>query len=249
MNYWLILGPIGMIVIGILAVIYWIVKKKCNIKYFLWGGLLWFIAISAKALIDFTIMPSIYTFLTEAIPSLVTLIISIIVGLRTGFFESGISYLIIKKRFKKFKWKDAIALGIGFGAIEAIIFGLLSLSSMFLLMDPGFSSGLTEIELQMVNAYLNQDTLVIFAPWIERVFVLIAHVFATVLVIKAITTKNIKFLWFSIIYKTILDTPVPYFQALIASGGLVATYLIELYIIGMGLLGFFGLKWLKKQKA
>jgi len=248
MNYWLLLGPIGMILIGALSIIYWLRKHKSKPMLLAWGGLLWLIAILLKSVMDYTIMTQFYTFINDTIPSMLLLIVSIIVGARTGFFESGISYLMLKGRLGKAKWNDAIAVGIGFGAAEAIMLGALSLTSMLIIMDPAFISTLTSAEQALLDAQLSQNTIIILASWLERFFTLLAHVFATVLVIKPINSKKTSYLWVSILYKSLLDAPVPLLQTFI-SDSLVNTLLAESYIVLMGLIGLYGLKWLGKQKS
>jgi uncharacterized membrane protein YhfC len=49
---------------------------------------------------------------------------SLYFGLRTGIFESGITYVAVKKTgLSRTTFDEAIALGIEFGGIEAIILG------------------------------------------------------------------------------------------------------------------------------
>jgi len=249
MNNWLFLAPIGMIVVGLGFIFYWLRLHKTKFIIFAWGGLLWFIAISLKALMDGTVTQPLIEFINSLTPALMLLIVSVIIGLRTGFFESGISYLMLKGRVSKFKLSDSVGLGIGFGAFEAISLGLLTLISMSLLASPEFIASLSEEQKAIVEAQLNMSSLTIFAPWIERFFTIIAHIFATVLVIKSIQLKDKRFLWLSIGYKALLDTPVPYFQILIASDPLTMSYVVELYVIAIGVLGFYGLNWLKTKTA
>jgi hypothetical protein len=44
-----------MIAVGVIAVIYWHMKKHAGLQYFLYGAILWAIAISIKVAMDFTI--------------------------------------------------------------------------------------------------------------------------------------------------------------------------------------------------
>lgn len=248
MNYWLILGPVGMILIGLITITYWWRKHKVKLRLFTLGGLLWLITVVLKAVMDALLTTPIFEYLNNGVQILSLLILSIIVGLRTGLFESGISYVIIKLRIKKIKWKESIAVGIGFGASEALVLGLLNLITMLVLINPEILTGLSEAERLLVQSLFNQSTLIVLATWLERGFVLLVHVFATALVIKAITTKNLNYLWLSIIYKTMVDLPIPYFQLLMGQGSIIITFLTELYVVGAGLAGLYGLKWLKKKK-
>ncbi|MFA5406353.1 MAG: YhfC family glutamic-type intramembrane protease [Candidatus Nanoarchaeia archaeon] len=246
MNYWLLLSPIGMILIGLLTIIYWRTKHKSKLILFAWGGLLWFMAIMLKSVLDYTVMPYFYEFINNLWPAALLVIASITLGLRTGFFESGISYLMLKGKLKKPSWNDTIAIGIGFGASEAILFGVLSLINMLVLMNPAFMSTLSEVELTMLEAQLSQNTIIVVAAWLERFFALLVHVFATALVIKALTKSKKKFLWWSIAFKSLIDTPVLLLQSFI-SESIVNAFIAESYIVLLGLAGFYGLKWLKNQ--
>lgn len=235
-----------MVLIGLTALIYWWRKHKVKPQLFALGSILWFITITLKAVMDLLLTTSIYDFLNNTIQPASLFILSLMIGLRTGFFESGISYLVLKLKIKKIKWAESIAIGIGFGASEAIVLGSLSLLSMSLLMNPAFTAELTEVEQAAIESLFNQNTLIIFASWIERIFILFVHVFATILVIKAIKTKKLKYLWLSIGFKTIVDFPVPYFQLLVSNANLLNVYLTQLYIAGVGLAALYGLKRLKK---
>jgi len=248
MNPYLILGPIGIIIIGLGFIIYWFRKKKVKLIIFAWGGLLWFIAVTIKGLMDSFLLGPFYEMLYSVSGVLLMIVGSLIVGLRTGFLESGISYLMIKGRLKKLSWDKAIGLGIGFGATEAIALGAISLMTMLMIFNPTMLEGLSEAELATIEAAFSQNTLVSLAAWIERFFTILAHIFATALVVKSLTTKNLKYLWISIAYKSALDLPVPLFQSLISDGNLIMAFVSEAYIVAIGLIGFYALKWLKVQK-
>lgn len=242
MNQWLFFGPVSMILVGLFAIIYFHKTRRTDFILYSWGGLLWLISVGIKVILDFTITPYFLDFINSVIPSFFIVITCLFVGLRTGFFESGFSYLILKNRLKKFSFNDAVAVGIGFGATEAIILGLLSLINMLMLANPSLIASLPEAERALVEAQLNQDSLIIFAPLIERVFTILAHVFATVLIIKALISKRLNFLWMSVFYKFVLDAPVPFFQVLIADGNILMTYFVELYVMVLGLFAFFALR-------
>lgn len=205
MNQWLFLAPIGMILIGFGFIFYWHKLHKTKFIIFAWGGLLWFIAMVLKSLMDGTIMSPFIDWVNSVLPSMVIFIVSVIVGLRTGFFESGISYLMLKKRVSKFKWHESVGLGIGFGASEAIVLGVITLISMLMISSPEFLMSLSDDERLIIETQLSLSSWSIFAPWIERFFTVFAHTFATVLVIKGIQLKNINYIWVSIAYKSILD--------------------------------------------
>ncbi|HEC95793.1 MAG TPA: YhfC family intramembrane metalloprotease, partial [Euryarchaeota archaeon] len=91
------------------------------------------------------------------------------------------------------KFREAIAFGIGFGGSEAIFLGILSF--------------LNVLNLIFTNSY--EDPSILFAPIIERLFVLFSHIFSCVLVIYSVKTKKIRYFLYSIIYKSPIDGIIP----------------------------------------
>jgi uncharacterized membrane protein YhfC len=248
MNYFLILGPIGMMIIGLSAIIVYWRNNKVKISVFLVGGLLWLISITLKSVMDLFLTPELYNALYVVNSALALTVISIIIGLRTGFFESGITYLYLKRKGKKIDWNNALALGIGFGAIEAVILGLVNtmsfIAGIMILNNPLLEA----TERALVEAIFNQSTIEVLFAWLERVFTIMIHVFTTTLVVKAVNHKDKNFLWLSIIFKTLVDLPIPLFQVLVEGGSLLALYSIEAYIAALGIISFYGLKWVKNKK-
>jgi len=57
LNPYISLGSVGMVLIGLLSVIYWRRKSKAGWSYFALGAAIWVVAISAKVAMDLTITP------------------------------------------------------------------------------------------------------------------------------------------------------------------------------------------------
>jgi len=132
-NPFLLGSGIGMVLVGILSVLYWKRKTNVEMNYFFYGGFVWLIAISIKVVMDYNLSPFLYDYIS-LYGILATLIVSgIYVGIRTGILESGISYFfVIKSKLKRAGWKEAIAFGIGFGATESLFVGFSSFSSILI---------------------------------------------------------------------------------------------------------------------
>ena len=111
---YLLFAGIGMILVGILPVVYW--RKDVELKYFLFGALTWAVAIAVKVLMDLT--PLNDFLMRKFTISTFIIILGIYVGLRTGILENGFTYIASKKIEMKFR--EAIGFGIGFGGSEAI---------------------------------------------------------------------------------------------------------------------------------
>lgn len=240
-----------MFLIGLLSIVYWKRKAGVNMNLFFFGGLVWLIAISIKAVMDYTVSPEVY-YLIEPLGIASFLLVSgLYLGLRTGLLESGLSYLaVLRSELKRMEWKEAVAFGIGFGAAEAMVLGIYSfLSIITFIIFPGSIQSLpVEYQVQIMSQ-LEMDTIVIFAPMMERVFTIMAHIFATVLVVAAVRSERIDYLILSILYKTLLDGIIPWISYNMVEGDMALIYIMEMPIVIIGLIGYFGMGWLKPRFA
>jgi uncharacterized membrane protein YhfC len=244
-NPFLIISPIGMILVGLVALFYWRCKTEVPWRYFGFGALIWAIAIGIKLAMDLTITTPFYLFLSSYGALVALAGLSLYVGLRTGLLESGLSYLAVAKTgFRTMKGEQALAFGIGFGAIEAIVLGgqtLLNLAA--LIIYPQLIALLPPAQ----QAALDLPTIVVFAAILERAFVLLIHVFTSVLVVYSVMAKMIRYLVYSILFKTLVDGMLPgltsVFDASIVSG----IYAIEVPIAALGVIAFFGTRWILQK--
>ena len=244
MNPYLILSGIGMLIVGAAAPLIWWWKKGTKIEFFIYGLLLWVIAISPKFLMDFTITnPLSESLLVYGNPAY-AVVTGLYVGLRTGLLESGLSYVVIKKtRMRGADLNQAIAIGIGFGAVEAIFIGFSSFVNILaFLLYPGLIDKIPESQRDIVLQQLNQPSLMIPVPILERTFVIIIHIFALLLVFYAIKTTKIKYLIASIIYKTVVDAPIPAFQTYLNLNMPGDAYVVEAYFGILALIGLLGIE-------
>jgi uncharacterized membrane protein YhfC len=230
---WINYSPgIAMLAVGFGSMAFWFFIRRAKpviILYFLLGAALWVVAIAPKYVMDYTVTTPSYMLLANYLPPLAMLIIlSLYVGLRTGLFESGFTYLILKYTgLARMGFDDAIMLGIGFGGIEAIFFGV----QWLLGIGPLISSPSNPLS---------------YIPAFERLFALFCHVFATVLVVYSIKLNDLRLLGLSIAYKTALDGALYPLQYLFGTG-LSGIFIIEGYVAVMGILGLLGLYWISKK--
>lgn len=243
-SYLNLLSGIGMVAVGAAAITYWYLKKRPGIEYFFYGGILWAIAIAIKLIMDLTITQPIQSYLKATLPIVtVVLLMSLYVGLRTGIFESGLTYVVVKyTKLSRMSWNDAVAMGIGFGGTEAILLGLLSLLGMLTyLAVPSLFDQLppaSQVQFEIVFIPI---------PVIERLFTLFVHVFATVLVIYAVKLDDWRWLALSMGLKTILDGPLITLQYYLSFMGGYALLPIEVYVVAIGIISLAGLFWFGKK--
>lgn len=244
MNPWLILGPSGMIAVGLVSIIFWARRSHTSPRYFLWGGIVWAAAIAPKFIMDYTVTPLLSSMLLSSLGLSGGLaVIGIYVGLRTGLLECGFTYLAADRTgLKKASLDEVTAFGVGFGAAEAILIGFPSLVQLALFMtNPSLIDMIPPDLREAVLAQLNTPTWVVFAPILERAFTLFAHVFTALLVFAAVKQRRFPLFLLAFIYKSVLDAVVPYMQWVLSSSYSVATvYLIEGWVVLMGAFGLFG---------
>jgi len=219
-NPYLLFSGIGMILVGILPVVYW--RKDVELKYFLFGALTWAAAIGVKVLMDLT--PLNDFLMRKFTISTFIVIFGVYVGLRTGILENGFTYIASKKIEMNFK--DAVGFGIGFGGSEAIFLGILSFLSV--------------LNLILTKASTYEDPSILFPPIIERLFVLFSHIFSCVLVIYSVKTKKIRYFLYSIIYKSPIDGIIPWMQHNIPKT-VKGTYMMEIPVVIFGIIGLIGI--------
>ncbi len=246
----LLASGIGMMAVGIVPVLYWAKTRGVNATPFVFGGALWVAAIAPKAAIDLTMGGSISSWANSILGALgAFILLSLYVGLRTGAFESGFSYLtFLKTRLRNASYEEAIGFGLAFGGTEAILLGLGSFLNVLLFwLNPSLVEQIPVAQRESVVAALNAPSIMVFAPIVERGFTILVHLFATMLVYAAVLGQSPRLFWFSFLYRAGIDAMVPGFGRLLgeSSDPVVMTYAIELVIAIYGSLGLLGVRWLR----
>jgi uncharacterized membrane protein YhfC len=144
-------------------------------------------------------------------------------------------------RLGRMTWGHALAFGIGFGAVEALLLGVQSLANaVFAIATPALVPVGPEAIAQMNNPLLQ------LAPIVERFFAILLHIFACLLVIYAARTRQARWFWLAFAYKTGIDTIAAFAQI----RGLVTyptIWAIELVVAVWGIAGWLGIRWLHKR--
>jgi uncharacterized membrane protein YhfC len=215
-------------------------RRRPAWRYFALGALFWVITVALKFIFAIPVNPWVYRLLNVSYTDLFSpgnLAAYIYVGALTGIFEAGIATLILRKiRWGRATWDQTLGFGIGFGVVEALLLGFLSLASA--------TAALVSPDSLPVPALGNMaqagNLLMGLAPVVERFFVIIAHIFSCVLLFYAIAQREMKWAWLAILYKTILDTPAAFaaFWGVTTPSRLWA---IEGVIAMVALLGLWGI--------
>jgi len=248
----LLASGIGMMAVGILPILYWHKAKGVKPSAFAFGGVLWLAAIIPKVVMDATVTGAINAWAFSTLGYLGTIIfIILLLGLRTGAFESGFTYLtFLKTRLGSATYDEAVGFGLAFGGTEAFVLGLGSfLNILAFLLNPGLIEQIPMAQREALMAALDGPSAIVFAPIIERAFTILVHLFATVLVYVAVVRHDPRFFWASFLYRVGIDGMVPGFSILITSSSnpLLTTYLLELAIAAYGSLGLLGARSLRRR--
>jgi hypothetical protein len=75
---------------------------------------------------------------------------------------------------------------------------------------------------------------------LERGFTMMAHVYAVLLVYRGVKCEDPRSVLMAVAYKSALDAMVPLMQWLLGSGGFGMVYVVEVWVVAMGLVGLWG---------
>jgi len=246
------LGPAGMVAVGLASVIYWRKRTDAPLRFFFQGGLWWGVAMVPKFLMDIYITPGLSVWVFNSLGLVATLLVlGVYVGLRTGLLEGAAVLLAFNREgLNDLNMDGAIAFGIGFGALEAIFLGVPSLIQIAAFnLYPSMVESLTLDQLMQLLVQLNAPTWVVGAPIIERGFTLMAHVYATLLIYSGVRNNDSRSVVMAIAYKSALDAMVPLMQFLLSSRGFGMVYVVEIWVVIMGLVGLWGSRRIIKEMS
>jgi uncharacterized membrane protein YhfC len=234
-----LLPGIGMILVALVFIGY-ALSRRLGFRYLVFGGIAWIVAVALKFAWALPLNTPIYQALTGGLPAaLGQFIFYIYVGSLTGVFEVALVWLFLRyTRFGKVSWEKALAFGIGFGALEALLLGLSSLSSsLAALLAPDQFPPEALAQLALAN-----NALIGLAPIVERAATILVHTFSNVLLFYAVQTRQARWFWTAFLYKTALDS-VAAFAQFWGVNTIARIWTIESVIILFGLFAWWGTRW------
>lgn len=236
----ILLPGIGMTLVALAFVIYAARQKILGWRYLGLGALFWVLTVAVKFAFAIPVNPLVYQALgvtSDRLFSPGNLVAYLYIGALTGVFEVGLAWLILSKiRWGQASWSQTLVFGIGFGAIEAFLLGLVGFgSSLTALLSPDV------LPVSALGSLANNATLGMgLAPVVERLSVIFAHIFSCVLIFYAIASGEPKWGWLAILYKTLLDAPGG-FAAFWGANTLEKVWTLEAVIAVFGLMGLWGI--------
>jgi len=243
-----LLSGAGMMLAGLLPLMWWRYRTLVPWRDFFLGSAMWALAVSIKLVMDFSVTPLFVGWLSGIYTALgIAIITGAYVGLRTGFFESGFTYMAAARtRMKRYDFQQAVAFGLGFGCAEAFLLGLSSfLNISVILAFPQIIDLMPAAQRVAVLEALSMPSIAAIAPVIERVSTIMVHVFCSVLVIQSVRTGRAAYFMSAFLIKTAIDGMLPMLTLNFSTKSVAGIYSIEAIIAAIGLASFAGLLLLK----
>ncbi len=240
-----LISGIGMVLVGLFSIIYWQRRNKTDASFYLLGAAAWIAGVALKFAFAIAFNEKMKTLLEATFAkSVADILLYTYIGLLTGVFECGmvLLFLYLIKNLQRQSFEQAVSFGIGFGAVEAIIVGTLSLVSVsVLILFP------ESVPKDVLNKIDPSKLWTVPAPIIERISAIFIHTFSTVLIVYAFITKKFKWFWASFVYKTLVDTLAAWFALNKYGNAPIELYSIEFEFAILAVFGFVGLKILKDK--
>ncbi len=238
-----LLGGAGMVLVAA-AFIAYAAWNKLGWGYLGLGALAWVVTVALKFAWAIPTNTPVSNALSGSLPEWLTgPIFWLYLGALTGVFEVALTWLLLRyTRLGRTTWARALAFGIGFGAVEALLLGLLSLGSV---LTAVLAPAVIPYEGLAALARLN-NPLFGLAPVIERIAVVFAHIFSNLLLFYGVQKKQPGWFWLAFAYKTVLDT----FAAFAQFWGVDTVgriWPIEAILIVFGVIGWQGILWLQPR--
>jgi uncharacterized membrane protein YhfC len=209
------LSRFGLLAVGLLALFLCHQIFRVRFAVYGFGMLTWVVSVAVKFAISIPLNPPFLRYLSIHLPSsIVMFAFSLYIGLLTGIFEIFIPYVAIRfSPLRRYSVEQAIAFGVAFGAIEAILLGVTAIANSAAV-PPGL----------------------LFAGTIERITVITIHTVCCYLLFTSVRFSRIRWLLAASFIKTLLDGVAGWFHVFAPQSPDVRVkliWLLELYIILM----------------
>jgi uncharacterized membrane protein YhfC len=237
---YILLSGIGMILVAVGYVIYAAVRRL-SWAYLGLGAGAWIATVVIKFVWAVPANPPIYAALTGALPETPALLaFAIYVGSLTGFTEVLLTWLLLRyTKLGHVPWGRALAFGIGFGAVEALLLGANSVIGVVTaIVSP------SSVSLEALEQIARQTTaLYIATPVWERFFTVLIHIFANICLFYGVVRGRARWLWVSFVFKSAIDAVAAWaqFGLLATVGGLL---IVEGIVAAFGIAGWLGTRWI-----
>lgn len=205
-SYKRLLSGAGMIAAGIISGLFWQSGNVSIWWVFILGSIAWLISLVLKVswaiLLNKIIVSGINRLAGESVGKWFSWLY---IGILTGIFECGVTYLfVVKSQLKIADWNQAVAFGIAFGATEAMVLGLVSfIGTLVTILRFDHSN---PDEKKNIPKAIKQDIAIIVLPITERITTLVIHAFSCVLIVYGVHAQEAIWFWISFTFKSAIDS-------------------------------------------
>jgi uncharacterized membrane protein YhfC len=184
--------------------------------------------------------------------SIVLMFNAIVLGLLAGIFEETARYILFKWiRKSSDTWQNGIVIGLGHGAIEAILIGILAIFTLAQmtamknipdLSTMGISAEQIELVKNQIDSYWSQSSIVPYFGLMERMSAMSLHVGLSIFVLLSVLTNQKKWFWLALLWHALVDAfavfALPSFSAM--ENSTLGIFMFEslLMIVSIGWLAF-----------
>ncbi len=211
------------------------------------GGGLWIVAVALKFAWAIPINVHVYTGLRTALGvSVGDAVFFLYVGLLTGVFECGLLYLAVRfiPWLNRFDSNRALALGYGFGAIEALVIGLAALiPTLMVLYMPGTVSPTVAANVKPL------DWAIMPAATVERIGTIFVHGFTTYLIVYAVLARQIRWFWVAFLFKSAIDVVAVWGQLSFGLGSAAHIWTLEAIVVAFAVVSVWGIVIFRRRWA
>jgi uncharacterized membrane protein YhfC len=234
--------------VAIAGVLYWRLRTGAAWWAFGIGALAWLVSVALKFGWATLTNSPVRQGLERALPGPVAApLFWLYIGLLTGVFECGIALLFVRRtRLKAAGWDEAVAFGIGFGAVEAFLLGFLQFAGLVAVMA-FWDQVPEETRAAMAQGPMGLGLASIPLPVAERLSALVAHVFSSVLIVYGVWVGEWLWFWLSFAYKSALDALAAWAILVRFLDSLSHLIALEAAVGGFAIVGLVGLAFLHRR--
>lgn len=236
-----LIPAVGMMIVASAAVIYWRYVSKLRYRWFWVGAGLWIAAVIFKTICALLTNEAVIGFMQKNL-SYPFLVISggLFLGIQSSLFEIGLTVLavLVWRQLGK-DAKRAVGIGIGAGAFEAMLLGLVSLIAIITVLTgvPG-----TEKVREGINMVAAVTPFFWALAPVERIIAILCHASSHALVLLGVTNRKYILVFWGFLIFTLLDGVA---GAAHVSGkiGKISMWWIELAVLPFALISIPILRW------
>jgi uncharacterized membrane protein YhfC len=233
-----LLNVVGMIVLPIVLAFYVTRKFKLSWKLILAGGLTFIVSQIFHIPFLYGLTAMFTSGILPAIPyDWTTLFNAIVLGLLAGIFEETARWILFKFILKDARtWEQGVVVGTGYGGTEAIIIGVLALTTvvnMIVLRNADIAAmvpqELLEMTQQKVAEFWSAPVYMALLGFIERAFTICIQISLTMMVLYSVAFRKPVWFWIALLWHAIVDALAVYLMPVI--GAMAIELLIGIFAV------------------